>query len=239
MRYRYFCTLRLTAFIPQLLQLDEEFGFLTHSPLLAPAESSSAPRRVVDLCAAPGSWSQVLTRRLPSGSRIVAVDLQPMAPLPGVQQICGDITLETTAAEVAAALAGDEEERQKADLIVCDGAPDVTGLHALDAYLQSQLLQAAMTLVFRLLAPRGVFVAKIFVNPTVDSHSKTGTGPGGADALLLVAQLRTAFDDVVIAKPRSSRISSAEHFVVASGFRGSAQLDAFQQCGDLADWNEQ
>ena len=88
--------------------------------------------------------------------KIVAVDLQLMAPLPGVTQIHGDITKvdlwitlslahlgcvcccqETTAKEIIAHFAG-----RKADLVVCDGAPDVTGLHDLDEYLQAQLLMA-------------------------------------------------------------------------------------------------
>lgn len=84
--------------------------------------------RVVDLCAAPGSWSQVLSKKLwePSDNKdeikIIAVDLQPMAALPGVVQLQGDITkLET--AEAIISHFGDK----KAQLIICDGAPDVTG----------------------------------------------------------------------------------------------------------------
>lgn len=81
----------------------------------------------MDLCAAPGSWSQVLSKKLwePSGEnkddvKIIAVDLQPMAPLPGVIQLQGDITkLET--AEAIISHFGDK----KAQLVICDGAPDV------------------------------------------------------------------------------------------------------------------
>ena len=103
-------------------------------------------KRVIDLCAAPGSWSQVLSRRLylpavqrqttaanasqdnnsplPDAQitplpRIVAIDLQPMAPIEGVTQLQGDITSERTAAEVIAYFDGGQ-----ADLVVCDGAPD-------------------------------------------------------------------------------------------------------------------
>eukprot|EP00803_Ostreobium_quekettii_P003021 evm.model.scf_1106.5 EVM.evm.TU.scf_1106.5 scf_1106:50476-52035(+) len=110
----------------KLLQIDDAFGILNNV------------RNVVDLCAAPGSWSQVLSRRLylpgkKSGStdlpKIVAVDLQPMAPVEGVIQIQGDITSEVTAKEVI-----DHFDGGRADLVVCDGAPDVTGLHDLDEY---------------------------------------------------------------------------------------------------------
>lgn len=89
--------------------------------------------RAVDLCAAPGSWSQVLSRKLldpekiiaesisAEDVKIVAVDIQPMAPLEGVVQIQGDITKITTAEQVIAHFDG-----QPADLVVCDGAPDGT-----------------------------------------------------------------------------------------------------------------
>lgn len=84
----------------------------------------------MDLCAAPGSWSQVLSRKLylpalaagvlePDLPRIVAIDLQPMAAIEGITQLQGDITSEATAAEVIAYFDGG-----RADLVVCDGAPD-------------------------------------------------------------------------------------------------------------------
>ena len=119
----------------KLLQIDEEFDIF------------AGVKRCVDLCAAPGSWSQVLSRRLiessPSEteqvSKIVAVDLQPMAPLPGVIQIQGDITKLSTAEQIIGHFEG-----EKADLVVCDGAPDVTGLHDMDEYIQAQLILAVM-----------------------------------------------------------------------------------------------
>ncbi|XP_039203012.1 putative tRNA (cytidine(32)/guanosine(34)-2'-O)-methyltransferase isoform X2 [Crotalus tigris] len=115
----------------KLLQLDEEYHLF------------KGVTRAVDLCAAPGSWSQVLSRKLkgedPKNAdiKIVAVDLQAMAPLPGVIQIQGDITKVSTAQEIIHHFEG-----QPADLVVCDGAPDVTGLHDIDEYIQAQLLLA-------------------------------------------------------------------------------------------------
>lgn len=95
--------------------------------------------RAVDLCAAPGSWSQVLSQKIGSqgSGQVVAVDLQAMAPLPGVVQIQGDITQLSTAKEIIQHFEG-----CPADLVVCDGAPDVTGLHDVDEYMQAQLLLA-------------------------------------------------------------------------------------------------
>ncbi|XP_064593819.1 tRNA (cytidine(32)/guanosine(34)-2'-O)-methyltransferase [Zonotrichia leucophrys gambelii] len=174
----------------KLLQLEQRFQLL------------KGVQRAVDLCAAPGSWSQVLSRHLrgPEGSPapVVAVDLQAMAPLPGVLQIQGDITKASTAEEIRRHFEG-----HPADLVVCDGAPDVTGLHDLDEYIQAQLLLAALNITTHVLKKGGTFVAKIF---------------RGKDVTLLYSQLRLFFPDVTCAKPRSSRNSSIEAFVVCRGY---------------------
>ncbi|XP_057351452.1 putative tRNA (cytidine(32)/guanosine(34)-2'-O)-methyltransferase isoform X4 [Manis pentadactyla] len=111
----------------KLLQLDEEFQLF------------QGVTRAVDLCAAPGSWSQVLSQKIggQGSGHVVAVDLQAMAPLPGVLQIQGDITQLSTAKEIIQHFEG-----CPADLVLCDGAPDVTGLHDVDEYMQAQLLLA-------------------------------------------------------------------------------------------------
>lgn len=176
----------------KLLQLNEEYKIFKDV------------KKVVDLCAAPGSWSQVLSRKLRNNAddsddvKIVAVDLQAMAPLPGVIQIQGDITKVSTAEEIISHFKG-----ESADLVVCDGAPDVTGLHDLDEYIQAQLLLAALNITTHLLKKGGTFVAKIF---------------RGKDVTLLYAQLNIFFDKVTVAKPRSSRNSSIEAFVVCQDY---------------------
>ncbi|XP_020582966.1 putative tRNA (cytidine(32)/guanosine(34)-2'-O)-methyltransferase isoform X4 [Phalaenopsis equestris] len=141
----------------KLLQIDNEFSIF------------EGVKRVVDLCAAPGSWSQVLSRKLYVPSKlnpecrngdhplIVAIDLQPMAPIDGVIQVQGDITNARTAEVVIKHFDG-----CKADLVVCDGAPDVTGLHDMDEFVQSQLILAALTIVTHVLRVGGKFIAKIF-----------------------------------------------------------------------------
>ncbi|CAH1239578.1 FTSJ1 [Branchiostoma lanceolatum] len=177
----------------KLMQIDEEFNVL------------SGVQKVVDLCAAPGSWSQVLSKRLRGEGKqkrddvkIVAVDLQAMAPIPGVIQIQGDITKVSTAQEIIGHFSGEQ-----ADLVVCDGAPDVTGLHDIDEYIQAQLLLAALNITTHVLKKGGGFVAKIF---------------RGKDITLLYSQLKIFFPDVTVAKPRSSRNSSIESFVVCRGY---------------------
>ena len=230
----------------KLIQLDEQFDLF------------SGVTRVVDLCAAPGSWSQVLSRvlikgenfgrraweerqkksegDLPSGEvkrnehqdegqvkqeeaelrprkdvKIVAVDLQPMASLEGITSLKGDITTPSTVTRILQALDPDtfvddaqDSGSHPVDLVLSDGAPDVTGLHDLDIYIQSQLLYSALNLALRILKPGGKFVAKVFRGKDVD---------------LIYAQLRCFFSSVHCAKPRSSRASSLEAFVVCEGFK--------------------
>lgn len=160
--------------------------------------------RAVDLCAAPGSWSQVLSKKLYENKKdgenvkIIAVDLQAMAPLPGVIQLQGDITKLSTANAIIKHF-----DDEKAHLVICDGAPDVTGLHDIDEYIQSQLLLAALSITQHVLMLGGTFIAKIF---------------RGKDTNLLYSQLRIFFEKVSIAKPASSRNSSIEAFVVCQNY---------------------
>lgn len=149
----------------------------------------------MDLCAAPGGWSQVVAE---AGCTCVAVDLKEMAPLVGVVRVAGDVTSAATARAIVEALGG------AADVVLCDGAPDVYGLGDLDSYLQNALVRAAMVVVERVLAPGGTFVSKIY------------RGPHARDTF---DALRTQFASVVCAKPRCSRNASLEAFVVATGFR--------------------
>ena len=217
----------------KLLQLDAEFA------LFGPHV-----HRVVDLCAAPGSWCQVVIDKLyeqqhlpqqgnetinaleenpdeaaahPTPSlerpRVVAVDLQPMAPIQGVHMIQGDITSIETAQKIIVAMNDADSKEQegsspphRAELVLCDGAPDVTGLHDVDEYLQGQLLLAALLISTHVLATGGTLVAKIFRGPHV---------------MHLYDQLRLVFHRVSIAKPTSSRNSSMEAFVVCQNFRGA------------------
>jgi tRNA (cytidine32/guanosine34-2'-O)-methyltransferase len=175
----------------KLLQIDEAFDIFR------------GVRRAVDLCAAPGSWSQVLSKQLYGGASsddvaIVAVDLQEMAPIEGVTQLQGDITSRATVSAISGLFRG-----HPADLVVCDGAPDVTGVHDIDCYMHTQLMLAALSITTFVLRPGGTFVAKVFAARDID---------------VLRAQLRVFFERVTIAKPKSSRPSSFEHFVVCQRY---------------------
>lgn len=123
-----------------------------------------------------------------------------MAPLPGVIQIQGDITKLSTANSIIQHFG----DNKKAELVICDGAPDVTGLHDIDEYIQSQLLLAALSITTHVLMLGGNFIAKIF---------------RGKDTSLLYSQLRIFFEKVSIVKPASSRNSSIEAFVVCQNYK--------------------
>ena len=142
--------------------------------------------------------------------KIVAIDLQPMSPLQGITTLRADITHPATVPLLLHALdptydptSQSQQASHPVDLVLSDGAPDVTGLHDLDIYVQSQLLFAALNLALCVLRPGGKFVAKIFRGRNVD---------------LLYAQLKIFFERVVVAKPRSSRASSVEAFIVCLNF---------------------
>jgi len=146
----------------KLLQLNEEFHFLDNEDNL---------KKVVDLCAAPGSWSQVLSRKMFTESKevdnknkkLIAVDLQPMSPIDNVITLQADITHPKTLARILE-IFGNE----KADFVCSDGAPDVTGLHDLDEYVQQQLIMSALQLTTCILKQNGTFVAKIFRGRDID-----------------------------------------------------------------------
>lgn len=170
----------------------------------------------MDLCAAPGSWSQVLSNKLYADKearlhaeknqdyRVVSVDLQDMQAIDGVCILQGDITTEETVNAVLAAFRGN-----KADLVVSDGAPDVTGFHEIDQYLQAQLLQAALSITAKMLAEGGTFCAKFFKME---------------DLSYLHQMMKQIFRDVYVVKPESSRGSSAESFVVGLGFNPKGKM---------------
>ncbi|KAI8851292.1 rRNA methyltransferase [Chytridium lagenaria] len=183
----------------KLIHLDEQFHLF------------DGVKRCVDLCAAPGSWSQVLSHSLqPTDADrpvIVAVDLQQMTPLPGVVQLQGDITKKSTALDIIRLMDG-----ELADLVVSDGAPDVTGLHAIDEYLHSQLLLAAFNITSHVLKKGGNFAAKIFKH---------------RDADLLCMQMEAFFDKVHIVKPPSSRPTSSENFLVCLGYNPPSDFEPF------------
>jgi tRNA (cytidine32/guanosine34-2'-O)-methyltransferase len=187
---------------------DREAKFRQHMLNVVPSDLSAEQRNAAatDDTSAKDNFSS--SRK---DVKIVSIDLQPISPLPGIITLRADITHPATVPLLLKALdpnydpnSMDQKASQPVDLVISDGAPDVTGLHDLDIYVQSQLLFAALNLALCVLKPGGQFVAKIFRGRNVD---------------LLYAQLKIFFEKVYVAKPRSSRASSVEAFIVCINFQ--------------------
>ena len=163
--------------------------------LLAPA------RRVIDLGCAPGGWTQVAVERVGPGGAVVGIDLNQTDPIPGATVLQGNFSDPATEAQIRAALGG------PADLVLSDMAAPATGHAATDHLRIVALAEDAFAFAETVLKPGGAFVAKVF--------------QGGAAGDLLAA-LKQAFAEVRHAKPPASRAESAETYVIAKGFRGSA-----------------
>jgi 23S rRNA (uridine2552-2'-O)-methyltransferase len=152
---------------------------------------------VVDLGAAPGSWCQVLRERLGPSARIVALDVLPMQPLPGVQVVQADFREDAGVAELAKALAG-----RKADLVVSDLAPNLSGVESADQARSVYLGELALDFAARWLKPGGDLVVKAF------------QGEGFPEFQLA---MRSRFDKVYTRKPKASRDRSREVYLVGKG----------------------
>ena len=155
---------------------------------------------VVDLGSAPGGWSQVAGRLIGDKGRIVATDILPMDPLKDVEFVQGDFTQEAVLEQVLALLAG-----HKPDLVICDIAPNITGIDSADQASSMYLVELALDFVRRALKPKGDFVVKVFQGAGSDAYLK---------------DLRTSFEKVLVRKPAASRARSREVYVVGRGFKG-------------------
>lgn len=154
---------------------------------------------VVDLGSAPGSWSQYVTGKLDGDVSIVALDLLPMDSLPSVDFIQGDFREDAVLERLESALDG-----RRADLVMSDMAPNISGVRAVDQPRSIYLVELALDLCARALKPGGDLVTKLFQGE-------------GSDALIATAKAR--FDRVRVMKPEASRSASREVYLVARNYR--------------------
>jgi len=166
---------------------------------------------VIDLGAAPGSWSQVLRQRLAGAGgrvrgRVIALDILPMDPIPDVVFIQGDFREQEVADRLAAALGG-----AKADLILSDLSPNLSGIAVADAARGLHLLELALEFALLQLKPGGTLLVKAFQ---------------GSGFSQFVAELKKHFASVATRKPAASRAESAEIYLLARRFKGSPEEKA-------------
>lgn len=171
----------------KLLELDDRFHFLKKG------------LRVVDLGAAPGGWTQIAVDRVGPKGKVVGMDILEYDPVPGAICMQGDFLADDSPDRLKQALDG------LADVVVSDMAAPTTGHPPTDHLRIIGLVEVALHFAMEVLAPGGVFVAKVF--------------QGGTEKTLLDL-LKNNFTTVRHAKPPASRKESAETYVVATGFKG-------------------
>ena len=155
---------------------------------------------VLDLGCAPGGWSQVATGVVGPKGIVVGVDLDGVEPIPGFIFVRGDLRNETTQAAARACLAG-----RRADVVLSDMSPNISGTYGLDHYRSMQLAKLAVDFGMPLLAEGGHLVVKAFE---------------GAEMQTFVSRLRTRFGRVKRFRPEATRKASSEVYVVALGHDG-------------------
>jgi 23S rRNA (uridine2552-2'-O)-methyltransferase len=157
---------------------------------------------VIDLCAAPGGWSQIAAARVGAsegGGRVVAIDLLDMPAIAGVDFLKMDFLAPDAPTRLREMLGGG------ADVVMSDMAANTTGHRKTDQLRIVGLVEAAAEFATEVLRPGGFFLAKVFQS--------------GADATLL-AELKKTFTTIRHVKPAASRQDSSERYLLASGFRG-------------------
>ena len=150
---------------------------------------------VVDLGAAPGSWSQVAAQRTGKGGKVIAVDLLDIAPISGVNVLKGDFR----EAKLVEALEG-----RRADLVLSDMLPNLSGIPNVDQARAAELSHAAIDFCQKALQPKGVFVLKAFHGEAFDE---------------VLQRMKQIFGKVDVRKPGASRGESRETYVVARGIQ--------------------
>lgn len=178
----------------KLIEINEKYKFLKNGQV------------VVDLGAAPGSWTQYVMRDFPR-SKVFAMDLLEIKPIPGVEFYQGDFTTDAALEWLVQKLdlPADAAQYGSVDVVLSDMAPNTVGHKKTDHIRQMVLLEYAFDFALRALKPGGTFVAKSFTGGTTNE---------------LLKQIKEKFESVHHIKPPSSRKDSVEMFIVALGYRG-------------------
>jgi 23S rRNA (uridine2552-2'-O)-methyltransferase len=183
----------------KLLEIDEKYHILRGA------------KRIIDLGAAPGSWSQIaakVTGSTDEDVRVAAIDFLEMAQLPGVKILQLDFLDPSAPEKLMEAVGGTP------DLVISDMAAPTTGHHRTDHLRTMHLCEVAAHFAIEVLGEGGHFLTKTF--------------QGGTERDLL-AMLKQNFRQVVHVKPNASRAESVEMFLLAKGFKGrKAEADAEQ-----------
>ena len=169
----------------KLIEIDQKFKILKNGI------------SVIDLGAAPGSWSQYIAKIVKSG-RLVSIDLKEMEEIKNTSQIKGDFTEKEQQDKIKKLF------RSKVDVVLSDMAVNTTGIKDIDAIYTGELCKEAMLFSKEFLVKEGKFVSKIFLGTSFNE---------------IVADAKTIFKEVKIFKPKSSRKESKESFIICKILR--------------------
>ena len=169
----------------KLMEIDEKFKIF------------KGGLSVIDIGAAPGSWSQYAMKTAKSG-KLISIDLKKMDPIGNSVQIQGDFTEEKTQEEIKKNING------KVDVVMSDMAVDTTGIKNIDSIQTGELCKEAMFFAKDLMKENGYFISKIFMGGTFNE---------------IVAEGKKYFKEVKVFKPKSSRKDSKESFIICRKIR--------------------
>ena len=169
----------------KLIEIDEKFKIF------------KGGLSVVDIGAAPGSWSQYASKIVKNG-RLISIDLKKMDPIVNCIQIQGDFTENNTQVEIKKIL------NVKADVVMSDMAVNTTGIKNLDSIQTGELCKDAMFFAKDILKENGYFISKIFMGETFNE---------------IVTDGKKFFKEVKVFKPKSSRKDSKESFIICNKIR--------------------
>ena len=159
---------------------------------------------VLDLGAAPGSWSAYVAEKVRPGGNVIAVDLLEMQPLAGVTFLQADLN-DAESLQYCMAELGENS----ADLVISDMAPNLSGIAAVDQANSLNLAETASRIACSVLRDKGHFLVKLFQ---------------GSDSAAFGKQLAEKFDKVLQVKPRASRANSSELYILAKGYNNVRKL---------------
>jgi len=169
----------------KLIEIDEKFKIF------------KGGLSVIDIGAAPGSWSQYAIKAAKSG-KLISIDLKKMEPIANSVQIQGDFTEEKIQEEIKKHING------KVDVVMSDMAVDTTGIKNIDSIQTGELCKEAMFFAKDLMKENGYFISKIFMGGTFNE---------------IVAEGKKHFKEVKVFKPKSSRKDSKESFIICKKIR--------------------
>jgi 23S rRNA (uridine2552-2'-O)-methyltransferase len=154
---------------------------------------------IIDLGAAPGSWSQYVSEKIGNKGRLIAIDILPMEPVDNTLFIKGDFTEQSVYEQCLQAM-----ENSRADLVISDMAPNLSGIRAADQARSLYLAELSLELAKSVLKQGGDMLVKVFEGEGIDRYRH---------------DLKEHFGKVIVRKPGASRDDSREFYVLAQCFR--------------------